>query len=200
MQRRCSGLDFRAADGEEEREKIITGHPAVFDCKTDIGGFFYEIVERGAFDECDLTDVCLFANHDWNKIPLARSRRNNTNSTMQLSVDEKGLYMRARLDVENNPEARQLYSSVERGDMDGMSYAFRVKEDAWEDMDGDMPTRRIKKVARVYEVSAVNEPAYTQTDLYARDRNALENARSALESAKGELEIYRLKTKILGGV
>lgn len=183
----------------------IEGHAAVYDEKTNIGDYFYEIIERGAFDGCDFDDVLFSVNHDMRKIPLARSRRNNGNSTMQLNLDTKGLYVKADLDTENNTEAKSLYSAVKRGDIDGMSFIFYVKEDRWEDLDKDMPTRHILKVKKVREVSAVNYPAYGGTDINARDQAVLDNAVKALENArskeldnsKEQLKVLKLKTKIL---
>ena len=123
---------------------------------------------------------------------------------MTLTVDDIGLKMDADLDVENNQEARALYSAIKRGDMDGMSFCFRVKEQKWENLDTDYPTRRIMKIAKVYEVSAVNEPAYEDTDISARDKAALESARKEVETARSqslesenELEVYRLKNRIM---
>lgn len=183
----------------------IEGHAAVYDQRTNIGGCFYEIIERGAFNECDFDDVLLSVNHDLMKIPLARSRRNNGNSTMQLSLDDKGLCVKAELDIENNSEAKNLYSAVRRGDIDGMSFIFYVKEDRWEDLDKDMPTRYIKKIKKVREVSAVNFPAYSGTDINARDQAVLDNAAKTLDNvrskeldnSKEQVELLRLKTQIL---
>ena len=194
--------EFRAID-DGEGKKRVDGHPAVFDKPADIGGMFEEIIERGAFDGCDLTDVLLFVNHDDFKIPLARSRRNNGNSTMTLDVDETGLHMVATLDTENNAEARAVYRSIERGDMDGMSFCFSVEEEEWEKLDTDYPTRHITKIAKVYEVSAVNQPAYPDTDIAARsDKEALDNARKAVETARSKevetsIEAWKLKNEII---
>lgn len=182
---RSFGLpDLRTNDDEN----YIEGHAAVYDQKTNIGGFFYEIIERGAFDETNFDDVLFSTNHDLQKIPLARSRRNNGNSTLQLQVDDKGLYIRASLDVEENPSAKELYSAVKRGDMDGMSFIFFIQDEKWEDLDSDMPTRRIQKIKRVMEVSAVNFPAYEGTDINARDQAVLDNAAIALENARSQLD------------
>lgn len=201
------GQEFRAED--KDNEKIIEGHAAVFDQKVDICGWFYEVIERGAFDDTDFKDVALFVNHDLGQIPLARSRRNNGNSTMTLTVDDIGLAIRAKLDTENNPAAKTLYSSVERGDVNGMSFCFSVDAEEWQDLKSDMPTRIIKKIGRVLEVSACNYPAYEGTDIHARAAaDALESAKKALENARGkslesdkanELELYKLKCQILGG-
>ncbi|MCJ8343432.1 MAG: HK97 family phage prohead protease [Cetobacterium sp.] len=190
--------DFRAS----EEDYNLEGHAAVFNQAVSIGGWFTEIIERGAFDGCDLSDVSLFVNHNDNTIPLARSRENNNNSTMKLEVDDKGLFIRAKLDIDNNQEAKTLHSSVSRGDIDGMSFSFRIKEQVWENLDTKMPTRRIKKISKVYEVSAVNHPAYSNTDVNARDKKALDNAIKEIKEArnindKNTLEIERLKIEIL---
>jgi HK97 family phage prohead protease len=185
-------------------QNSIDGHAAVYDQKTDIGGYFYEVIERGAFDGTNFDDVLFCINHDLRKIPLARSRRNNGNSTMQLSIDDQGLYIKAALDTEGNTEAKSLYSAVSRGDINGMSFMFYVEAERWTNLDTDMPTRYISKIKTVREVSAVNFPAYTGTDINARDQaaldnaiKALDNARSELDNSKDELEVLRLRTKIL---
>ena len=98
----------------------------------------------------------------------------------------------------------ELDSAVERGDVTGMSFAFRVKEQKWEKLDSDYPVRRILKIGKVYEVSVVNDPAYEETDISARDKEALESARAALDSARSkelesskEAEVYKLRNEIL---
>lgn len=198
--------DIQTRNLQDEEEGRIEGHAAVFNQTADIGGFFDEIIERGAFDGCDFSDVALFVNHEQDELPLARSKRSNGASTMQLQVDEVGLFIRADLDLKNNVNAMALYSSIKRGDIDGMSFAFRIKEQKWENLDSEKPTRRITKIAKVYEVSAVNNPAYESTEISARDKSALEEARKALDSARGggseleneglELERAKLKLKL----
>ena len=129
-------------------------------------------------------------NHNVDMIPLARSRNNNANSTMQLSVQEDGMKIRANLDTVNNSDARSLYSAVGRKDIDQMSFMFTVKDDRWEDLESDYPKRTILEIGRVFEVSAVTFPAYPQTELYTAQRNqdkvALDNARLVLENAREE--------------
>ena len=207
LKRNFEVKDFRAVPAADDKPKMLTGHPAVFDQMTSIGGWYNEIIERGAFDGTDFDDVLFFVNHDMGKIPLARSRRNNLNSTMRLGLDDIGLFIEAELDTENNMEARQVYSSVDRGDITGMSFCFRVAEDQWEDLDTDTPTRHILKIAKVFEVSAVNCPAYDTTDINARDKAALDNAKRVLDNARSqeldnskEIDIYKLKNRILGGL
>lgn len=181
LEQRSYVFDVRAEN--TEKGNIITGRPIVYNSRTDIG-YFDEIIESGALDNTDLTDVRFLVNHDMSKIPLARSRRNNGNSTMQLFVNEFGMDIKVELDTENNAEARALYSAVERGDITGMSFMFGVDSEEWDDIESDHPTRRIKAISTVVEVSAVTFPAYSATEINARSKEALDNARSALESAR----------------
>lgn len=190
-EKRCyGGQEYRAVDSGGD--KFVEGHAAVFEQRTNIGGWFDEVIERGAFDECDFKDVALFVNHEWSNIPLARSRRNNGNSTMTLSVDDVGLKIRAKLDVENNPDAKALWSAVSRGDLRGMSFAFTVSKggDEWQNLKSDMPLRVIRKISKVREVSIVNFPAYEQTDvsIAARAKVILDSARK--ENANMEYEEF----------
>lgn len=195
------------AKNDEAHGDYIEGRPIVYGSKTDIGGMFEEVIEPGALDGADLRDVRLLVNHDTTMIPLARSRRNNKNSTMQLTVDDKGLKIRANIDTEKNSDAKNAYSAVERGDMDGMSFLFVVEKDRWEDLDSDYPKRHIEKISSVMEVSIVTFPAYEDTEVTARAKEALENAKGALENAKArsadadnaELELEKLKAKYLYG-
>ena len=191
-------LEFEVrADQNEEHGNFITGRPIVFDSRTDIGPWD-EIIDRGALDETDLKDVRFLVNHNVDMIPLARSRNNNANSTMQMSVDENGMGIRVDLDIENNADARSLYSAVQRGDITGMSFMFSVDKDRWEDVDSDHPTRHIISIRRVLEVSAVTFPAYAQTSIQTRGlSDALDSAKESLESERNRLkEIERRKQKI----
>lgn len=197
--------DLRAIQDDIKKCKRVDGHAAVFGQTVNIGGYFDEVIERGAFDGCDFTDVLMCVNHDLSKVPLARSRNNNINSTLRLKTDEMGLYIEADLDTENNQDARTVVSAIERGDIDGMSFIFLISEQKWERMDTDTPLRRVIKIKKVFEAGPVNMPAYSNTDIYARDQRALESAKAALENARSEglessqnaLEVERLRTQIL---
>jgi HK97 family phage prohead protease len=186
--------EFRAAGADgESKGHIVEGLAAVYDQETriaDVFGEFVEVIRKGAFDDTDFSDVRLLVNHDFNGIALARSRRNNKSdkpNTMQLTVDDNGVNIKADLDTENNEQARALYSAISRGDMDGMSFCFYVEEDGqrWTKENG-VERREILRVAKVIEVSAVNFPAYAGTNIDARsldsDKRALENARRLLDS------------------
>ena len=174
------------ADQNDEHGDFLTGTPIVFDQKTDLG-WWDETIDRHALDDTDLKDVRFLVNHNTDMIPLARSRNNNANSTMQMSVTEEGMNIRVDLDTENNSDAKALYSAVKRGDISGMSFMFSVDKDKWDDVESDHPTRTILSIGKVLEVSAVTFPAYAQTSIQARGlSDALESAKESLESAKAE--------------
>ena len=207
LERRSYTFEIRAE--ETEAGGVITGRPIVYNSRADMG-WFEEYIDPGALDVTDLTDVRFLVNHDFSKIPLARSRRNTPNSTMQLTTDNEGLAIRVNLDIENNTDAKNLYSAVKRGDITGMSFAFGVDKDEWSNLESDYPTRHIKSISSVVEVSAVTFPAYKATEINARSKEALENAKLAVDTARSasdissvdtELELLKEKTRtiILGG-
>ena len=185
------------ANNNEEHGNFLEGRPIVYDSRTDLG-WYDEIIDKGALDNTDLKDVRFLVNHNTDMIPLARSRNNTVNSTMQMTVDEQGMLIRVDLDTENNAEAKSLYSAVSRGDISGMSFMFTVDEDSWDDLESDHPTRTIRKIGKVFEVSAVTFPAYEATSIQARGlSDALDSARASLDSVLAERrEVERKKQKI----
>lgn len=187
---------------EEGRKGIIIGRPIVYNSRTDLG-YFDEVIEPGALDGADLSDVRLCLNHDTDYV-YARSRRNNPNSTMRLSVDMNGMQTEAGLDLDA-PASRNLYSAVGRGDLDKMSFMFSIEDEEWEGLDTDHPLRRIRKIGSVVEVSIVTFPAYDATSIdIARSKETLERAKLELESARrsnaevetSELELLKEKLKL----
>lgn len=205
LETRFMACEVRAEEREEG--SIITGRPVVYNSRTNLG-WFDEIIAAGALIGTDLRDVRLLVNHDFSSIPLARSRRNNGNSTMTLFVDDEGLGFEAILDTVKNARAKELYSAVDRGDVSGMSFAFSIDGEKWDDIDSDHPTRTITKIASIVEISACTFPAYEATEIFARsDNEALENAKKALEKAREEraktlesvkeLELLKMKARAL---
>ena len=188
VQTRAFNFEVRAEENERHGT-FITGTPIVFDKATDMG-WYEEKIDHQALAGADLRDVRFLVGHNTGMIPLARSRNNNENSTMQMVVTDRGMEIRVDLDTENNPEAKALYSAVQRGDMSGMSFMFVVDtdKDIWEDMETEYPKRTIVSIRKVYEVSAVAFPAYEQTDIQAAsDGQTLDSVRASLESAKKKL-------------
>lgn len=205
MNKELRAFDFEVrAEENEGHGHSLTGRPIVYGSRTDMG-WYDEIIEQGALDNADLKDVRFLVNHNTDMIPLARSRNNTENSTMQMIVDDDGMCIRVDLDIENNAEARSLYSAVNRGDITGMSFMFLVDKDSWDDIDSEHPLRHIRSFAKIFEVSAVTFPAYSATSIQTRGlSDALDGARGSLESVKTErLELKRkrvaLKNKLLNG-
>lgn len=167
---------------EEGENGIIFGRPIVYNSRTDLG-WFDEIIEVGALDGADLNDVRLCLNHDTSYV-YARSRKNNAKNTMKLMPNMAGMDIEAALAIKSSPKAQDYFSAVVRGDMSGMSFMFSIDDEEWEDLQSDHPTRRIKKIGAVVEVSVCTFPAYSSTEVYARSKETLENARSAVETAR----------------
>lgn len=179
---RAYNFEIRAENNDTNGD-YITGRPIVYNTKTDMG-YFDEIIDSGALDECNLKDVRFLVNHNTDMIPLARSRNNNKNSTMQLLPDKKGMEIRVDLDTENNTDSKNLYSAIKRGDITGMSFMFTIDDEEWINLESEHPTRIIRKIGQVFEVSAVTFPAYESTEISARNKEALESAKATLESVK----------------
>ena len=189
MNKETRAFNFEVrAEQDEKHGDYITGTPIVFGQETDMG-FYREVIDKDALKDTDLKDVRFLVGHNTGMIPLARSRNNNENSTMQMTVTDRGMEIRVDLDTENNAEARALYSAVKRGDMSGMSFMFTVDKDSWEDIDTETPKRTIMSIRKVFEVSAVAFPAYEGTDIQAASEDStLESVRASLESARKAAE------------
>ncbi len=165
-----------------DNEGVLEGYPIVFNTRTQIGDFFTEEIDPHALDNADLSDIVLNANHNDIMLPIARHRRGKR-STMDVSIDNVGVFMRANLDLEGNATAREVYSTVKREDVTDMSFAFFVEADEWQGLDSEMPHRIIKRISKVVDFTVATRGAYPQTSIYARSA-ALDNAKSVLEMAR----------------
>jgi len=194
---RAFEFDVRAEENEAHGH-YLTGQPIVVGERTNMG-WYDEIIDDGALTDTDLKDVRFLVNHNTDMIPLARSRNNNTNSTMQLEVvPGAGLSIRVDLDTENNADAKSLYSAVGRGDITGMSFMFITDGDSWEDLNTDHPTRHIRSIKQVLEVSAVTFPAYSATSIQQRGlADALDSAKASLDSARAKAEEIERRKQII---
>lgn len=204
-------FNFEIRASEDDNKGVIEGRAIVYEKKYD-AGYFEETIARGALKNTNLKDVRFLVNHNVDMIPLARSRNNNENSTMQLIVDDEGLRVKIKLDIENNADAAALYSAIKRGDISGMSFMFTIRGEEWEDENTDNPKRTITDIEQVFEVSAVTFPAYEETEINARCKAELDNYRATLENVrstttldgvgvddKETLKLLKLKNQILGG-
>lgn len=183
--------EIRAADPAGDNGLILEGMPIVYDQPTqikDIFGEYTEIIRRGALDGADLSDTRLLYNHDLNKVPLAR-----TPKTMQLKVDPAGLKMTANLP--DTVEGQSVYTAVKRGDLSGMSFAFKVPKGG-SSYDAKTNTRTITKIEKIYECSICPFPAYPQTSVEAR--SAIVESRAKFQSperAAAKIKVNQLLKK-----
>lgn len=191
--------EFRAADGENG-EMYLEGYAIVFDSSAThkmTNYTFTETIQRGALDNCDMSDVPLRYNHRDSFLVLARTR----NRSLELMVDDRGLKIRAKLiDTSTN---RDIYQSVKEGLIDKMSFAFTVapEGDSWTYGDNSA-NRTVTNINKLYDVSLVDVPFYDSTSIYARTLELLESNRpedTGLES----LEIRKRRSlailKLTGG-
>ena len=169
--------EVRAMEDEQEEKMIIEGYAIIFDEPTDLG--YIEIIEKGALDNCDMSDVCLKYNHEDGYPIMARTR----NKSLQLEVDDRGLKVYAELI--NSQSNRDIYKSIQAGLLDKMSFAFVVSDANWDTVDGQ-DIRRIKAIEKLFDVSVVDVPAYEQTEVYARSKEAVEKEREAYHKLKLE--------------
>ena len=180
-------------DGEEgEKSLILEGYAAVFDSETAIGEppewGFYETIDKKAFDGADMNDVPLKYNHSDHVPILARTR----NGSLELTVDEKGLRIKATL--LDTQDSIDMYKKVKAGLLDKMSFAFTVKDyEVEEDKDGNVH-RRITAFDRIFDVAIVDLPAYDDTEISADSRKQLENWRGSLESEKQQAQTQKHST------
>lgn len=177
--------EIRIAETTDENEKRVTGYATVFNepyLLYDWGDYkVYEIIDRHAFDECDMSDVIMQYDHE------GRVFARKSNGTLTIDPDDRGL--RCDADLSGTTIGQQLYEEIKGGYTTKMSFGFRIaeqKREVVEDMEHNMTTvtRTITKIARLYDVSAVSLPANDATEI---------SARSYCEGVIAELQAERLE-------
>lgn len=152
---------------EDDKPVKISGYAAVYSRESgDLG--FIEVIEPGAFEGADTTDIRALINHDEGKI-LGRTSA----GTLTVNIDEVGL--RYELELPNTTYGRDLAESMKRGDITQSSFAFSDVDDTWEERDGKW-FRSITKIRMLYDVSPVTYPAYNDTTVALRGMNAAKEA------------------------
>lgn len=188
---------------EEGGKMILEGYAAVFEQPTLIyergGGHYTEIIDRGAFENCDMSKCCLKYNHDRTGLVMARTR----GGSLIVAPDEHGLKFRAELF--NTQTSRDCYEVVRSGGIDGCSFSFVVDtEGEWNTYDKGVRVRRITKIARLLDVSLVDIPAYDGTSVEARsffeaeaekELADAEKRAKAVAVALARIEIYKHKNE-----
>lgn len=151
----------RPVETRADSDKVtVAGYAAVFGEVTRIGSWFDEVIARGAFTESLKTDdIRAYFDHDRGRV-LGRSSA----GTLRLAEDTKGLSV--EIDLPDTSDGRDVRALIERGDISGMSFGFRVTREEWDET-GDVPKRTILAV-ELREVSIVSEPAYDGTSVALR--------------------------------
>jgi HK97 family phage prohead protease len=136
-----------------------------------------EQVAPDAFKEADMSDVIMQYDH------AGRVFARLSNGTLALEEDEHGLKVRANLG--GTEIGRQLFEEIQGGYTSKMSFGFTVAED---DIvpDGTDYLRTIKRIGKLYDVSAVSLPANDFTEI---------SARSHCDGVIAEIEAERLRAE-----
>ena len=183
-----SNLEIRET---EDGKKTITGYAVKWEKKSHVLGYFYKFREqfkKGAFaDSLQKDDQRFLWSHDTSKV-LGRTK----NGTLRLEEDDIGL--RFELDLPNTTLGNDAYESIKRGDVDGVSFGFKVEDDEIEEPDDDIPLRTVKK-AKLLEVSVVAFPAYPDSEVSARGYDPIKQYES-----KNSFEELRTKIFILNNL
>lgn len=154
----------------QDGEKIVEGYATVFNTPYTLwsmdGYTVMEQVDRGAFDDCDMSDVIMQYNHE------GRVFARTSNGTLEAAPDLRGLHTRARLG--GTELGNQVYNEISGGYTNKMSIGFKVGEDkreVTEDHEAGTVTvlRTITKISKLYDVSAVSLPANDATSISARN-------------------------------
>ena len=187
-------IQFRTEETDDKME--IKGYAVVFNSPETYG--YTEVISERALDNADMSDVVLRYNHNDTFMVLARTR----NKSLNLNVDEKGLFMDATLQNDIT-EHRNIYNAIKSGLIDKQSFAFSIDEDEY---DYDTDTRTITKIGKLYDVSVVDQPFYNATDVSLASKNDDFMERRAelrkeheeqIEAEKKAEELRKLKDEVL---
>jgi HK97 family phage prohead protease len=183
-------MEARAEDGGLRR---LSGYAALYDVETTIGGLFREVLAPGAFRSAvtRVDDVRALFNHDANHV-LGRT----TSGTLRLTEDARGL--RYEVDLPDTQTARDLWTSVQRGDVSQSSFAFSVDAEEWAEPKAPMPLRVVRDV-RLYDVSPVTYPAYNETSVAARSaaEHAIQAATLAAHAADWQAALATRQAELM---
>lgn len=181
-------IELREGD---DGNRTLSGYAVKWERKSSVLGMFLkfrEKVQKGAFLESLNNDDQRFLwSHDPSKV-LGRTK----NNTLRLQEDDIGL--RFELDLPNTTLGKDTYESIQRGDVDGVSFGFRSEDDEVDEPDDDMPLRTIKK-AKLLEVSAVAFPAYPDSGVSARGYDPMKQHAEEMEEYRAE-QAAKIKTLI----
>lgn len=177
-------FEVRSLEAEYDREKycgVVEGYAVLFD---DPATYEYtEVIDRHALDTTDMADCVLRYNHSEDGFSVARTR----NGSLILTVDERGLYIKAY--IINTQFGRDLLRMIREGLVTQMSFAFTTTKESWDD---ETKTRRILEIDKLYDVSAVDQPFYVNTSIFARSLADYEE-----EARQNKLELEKQKMLLI---
>jgi len=177
-------------DDEESCDRIVEGYATTFDDAYELWDGYYEVIDRHALDDADMSDVIFQLNHEGS--PLARQR----NGSLAVMCDDHGLFVRANLNGCKTSE--EVHRQIKNGLIDRMSWGFIIAEDGYE-YDRETRTSTITKVSKVFDVSAVSRPANEGTEIHARSYfdGVIEAERQELTQRNETDKRNRRKSKFL---
>ena len=182
--REYRAFEMRISEGEMN----VEGYAAIFNSPTVLYSYdgvdYKEEIDAVAFEKTEMSDVVMNYNHQGK--PVARTK----NGTLELSVDATGLRIKA--DLSGTEEGRRLYEEIKGGYIDKMSFAFTVSEDSY---DRDTHMRRVLGINRLFDVAAVDLPAYDATNISARSYFSAEAEKSKAAEARTQ-KIKKIKLMI----
>ena len=192
QERRTLQSEFRV-ERREDGKKLIRGHAAVFNVETDLG-WFRERIAPGAFRESiETDDVRALFNHDSNFV-LGRNKA----GTLVMREDERGLYV--EIDPPDTQAARDLVTSIERGDISQMSFGFQTIKDSWETEENAAKDLRTLEKVKLWDVSPVTFPAYQETDVAVRSHDCWSQSKAeSLKYKPFKTALLRRKLALIAG-
>ncbi|WP_435263464.1 HK97 family phage prohead protease [Tenacibaculum sp. nBUS_03] len=167
----------KRGEGDAKNPSVIEGTAALFNKRTKIGGWFYEEILPGAFDDVLSDDVRCLLNHNPNHI-LGRT----ASGTLEIWVDDAGL--KYRYTTPNRSYALDLEDAIIAGDVSESSFQFKVKEVIWIEQDDDLDIRQIKKFDKLYDVAPVTFPAYQDTSVAKRSFDLQKENQNSIKTRK----------------
>ena len=180
-------IQARSDNGNNDEKMVIEGYALKFDKETELWRGFNEVIDRTALDNTDMSRVFLLLNHNENKI-LAGT----TNGSLELDVDDVGLRFKAEL--VDTPTSKEVYTLAKQGLLAKCSFSFRCAEGGYLYTNRDDNTLGIvKDIETLFDVAIVTYPAYSDTECFARDKQALEEEKARINEERANKAKERME-------
>jgi len=183
---------YNMQQSEVKDGNYVFGYAALFNSMSEeFFGMWREVIDPGAFDNADISDVRALFNHD-NNLLLARTK----SGTLDLEIDANGL--KYEFEAPNTSYGKDLVELMRRGDVTQSSFGFTIAKDGeyWEERSGEMPIRHITRIEKLYDVSPVTYPAYPDTTVAMRNLEMIQQLATRTEN-KQYFELYDKNLELL---